>query len=214
MRIVTGQELQDWLEHGTVLEKDSRGPKVVLLQNGLILKIFRIRGQAWLARINPPARRFCHNAAVLHGLDIPAPAILDALWLDQRAGLSACLYDPLPGASLEKMLKNSPQGVPALLPDLATFIVKLHHHGIYFRSLHLGNVLCLPDGHFGLIDFLDLKYKRRPLSNWERKRNLEHMRRYLQRRKLLDFPIEQLIQCYSVAWGKLIASSNSKKRIF
>jgi hypothetical protein len=43
MRIVTANLLQDWLAQGDVLEKDSRGPKVVSLPNGTLLKIFRSR---------------------------------------------------------------------------------------------------------------------------------------------------------------------------
>lgn len=197
MRIVTARELQDWLEHGTVLEKDSRGPKVVLLQNGLILKIFHTRRHPWLARINPPAQRFAQNASTLEKLGIAAPAIAETLWLDRDKGLSACTYQPLPGTSLETLLKEQPTEMGRLIPELATFIFGLHRQGIYFRSLHLGNVLLLPEGGFGLIDFLDLIKKRRRLNDWEAKRNLGHLRRYLQRRKITGFPMDRLIESYS-----------------
>lgn len=197
MRIVTARELQDWLEHGTVLEKDSRGPKVVLLRNGLILKIFHTRRHPWLARITPPAERFAQNAATLEKQGIPAPEIVEALWLDRGKGLSACTYQPLPGTSLETLLREEPTQMDNLIPELATFIFRLHQQGIYFRSLHLGNVLLLPGGGFGLIDFLDLIKKRRRLNDWEAKRNLDHLRRYLQRRKISGFPIDRLIDNYS-----------------
>lgn len=197
MRIVTARELQDWLEHGTVLEKDSRGPKVVMLQNGLILKIFHTRRHPWLARITPPAKRFAQNAATLKRLGIAAPAIVETLWLDQCEGLSACTYQPLPGTSLETLLREQPTEMDNLIPELAAFIFRLHRQGIYFRSLHLGNVLLLPEGGFGLIDFLDLIKKRRRLNDWEAKRNLGHLRRYLQRRKISGFPIDKLIDSYS-----------------
>ena len=93
MRIVTARELQDWLEHGTVLEKDSRGPKVVMLQNGLILKIFHTRRHPWLARITPPAKRFAQNAATLEKLGIAAPAIVerDVLSVDSNAQQDAAI---------------------------------------------------------------------------------------------------------------------------
>lgn len=197
MRIVTARELQDWLEHGTVLEKDSRGPKVLLLQNGTILKIFHTRRHPWFARITPPAKRFTQNAETLEELGIPAPKIVETLWLDQNKGLSACIYEPLPGKSLETLLKEEPTEMDHLIPELAAFIFRLHQQGIYFRSLHLGNVLLLPEGGFGLIDFLDLIKKRRRLNDWEAKRNLGHLRRYLQRRKISRFPIDKLIDSYS-----------------
>lgn len=199
MRIVSGQELQDWLAHGTVLEKDSRGPKVVQLQDGLILKIFHTRRHPWVARLDPSAQRFARNAKTLHDLSIPAPHITESIWLDPAKGLSACLYQPLPGTSLESIFKQCPDTMTQLIPKLASFILELHSKGIYFRSLHLGNILHVSAGKFGLIDFLDLTKKRRPLTTWETKRNLGHLRKYLQRRKLQEFPIEELLQHYNLA---------------
>ena len=58
MRIVTANELQDWLSQGELLEKDSHGPKVVRLPDGSLLKIFRSRRNPLLARLRPDARRF------------------------------------------------------------------------------------------------------------------------------------------------------------
>jgi hypothetical protein len=54
-----------------------------------------------------------------------------------------------------------------LLDSLARFIRHLHRQGVYFRSLHLGNILQLPGGNYGLIDILDLQHKRRPLNSWQ-----------------------------------------------
>ncbi|HZJ92281.1 MAG TPA: toluene tolerance protein, partial [Thiopseudomonas sp.] len=47
--------------------------------------------------------------------------------------------------------------------------------GVYFRSIHLGNVVLTPECELGLIDISDMKIFRRPLSKWQRKRNFEHM---------------------------------------
>lgn len=196
MRIVTAQELESWLASGEVLEKDARGPKVVMLANGLFLKIFHTRRQPWLARLRPAAKRFAYNAERLRQTGIPAPVVVELLWLDRQAGLSACLYHPLPGKSIEQLYRQAPQQAAQLLPSLASFIYKLHRRGIYFRSLHLGNILLLPDGDHGLIDVLDLQYKRRSLNSWLVQRNFQHLRHYLSRRKLTDFPIESLIMHY------------------
>ena len=49
MRIVTAQELENWLMEGKVLEKDARGPKVLALADGSFLKIFYTRRRPfWL----------------------------------------------------------------------------------------------------------------------------------------------------------------------
>jgi hypothetical protein len=196
MRIVTAQELESWLASGTVLEKDSRGPKVLMLSNGQILKIFHTRRHPMLSRLNPPAKKFAQNALVLHELGIPAPQIVESLWIDITDGISASIYQPLPGCSIESIVKETPLQVDELIPQLANFIKVLHQQGVYFRSLHLGNILQLQNGQFGLIDFLDLTKKSRPLSNWEIGRNFKHLERYLTRRKLTSFPCEKLMTAY------------------
>jgi RIO-like serine/threonine protein kinase len=84
----------------------------------------------------------------------------------------------------------------ALLPELAAYILKLHQLGIYFRSLHLGNVLRTPDGGYGLIDFLDIRFKRAPLGRLLVRRNFRHLQSYLQRRKVQGFPWEELLAAY------------------
>ncbi len=196
MRIVTAQELESWLANGKVLEKDGRGPKVVALENGLFLKIFHTRRHPLLARWQPATKRFAQNAERLRQRGIQAPEVLESFWLNRRAGLSACLYRPLPGQSIDQLYCQSPQQVDALLSSLARFIRHLHQRGIYFRSLHLGNILLLPDGQFGLIDILDLQFKRRALNDWLVQRNIQHLRHYLKRRKLTGFPLDELLSHY------------------
>ncbi|WP_312244609.1 toluene tolerance protein [Stutzerimonas nitrititolerans] len=188
MRIVTAQELESWLASGKVLEKDARGPKVVALENSLFLKIFHTRRHPLLARLQPAAQRFQRNTEQLRARHVPAPQVTETFWLDKRCGLSACLYQPLPGQSLEQLYLQDRDSFIALLPAIATFIRQLHNGGIYFRSLHLGNILLLPDSQFGLIDCLDLRLKRGPLGPWLVRRNLAHLEGYLQRRALPDFP--------------------------
>lgn len=199
MRIVATQQLENWLSNGKVLEADARGPKVVALDNGLFLKIFHTRRHPLLARLQPAARRFARNAERLRRLGIAAPETQDLFWLDRPTGLSACIYQPLPGRSIEELYCADPDNVRTMLPELGAFIRRLHQKGIYFRSLHLGNILLLPSGQYGLIDILDLQFKRGPLSGWLVQRNLQHLRHYLARRKLPQFPLDELILCYQRA---------------
>jgi len=196
MRIVTAQELESWLASGKILEKDGRGPKVVALCNGLFLKIFHTRRHPLLARMQPAARRFAKNSEILLALGVAAPRVVELFWIDRDLGISGCLYEPLPGLSLEQIFTHNPSQGIHLLGSMTAFIRQLHRKGIYFRSLHLGNILQLPNGDFGLIDILDLQHKRRPLNNWQIKRNFQHMRHYLKRKQLADFPLEQLLALY------------------
>ncbi len=202
MRIVTANEWQQWLAQGKVLEKDIRGPKVLRLDDGRILKIFRPRRKLWLARLLPQARRFARNAAELAARGFAVPQPDECLWVERARAVCACLYPPLPGESLAQIWERSPAEFAALLPDFAAFIHQLHQRGVYFRSLHLGNVLRLPAGGFGLIDFLDTRFHRGPLGRSLVQRNLQHLQGYLQRNGTRDFPWQQLLDAYQAAAGR------------
>ncbi|WP_312515308.1 phosphotransferase [Stutzerimonas nitrititolerans] len=196
MRIVTAQELESWLVSGKVLEKDTRGPKVVVLENGLFLKIFHTRRHPVLARLWPSASRFQRNTMRLRQIGIAAPDVRDVFWLDASRGLSGCLYTPLPGESIESLHSRSPNEARELLPALAAFVRKLHNQGVYFRSLHLGNILYLGHSNFGLIDVLDMQFKNRPLSRWLVRRNLAHLTKHLHRHEVFGFPLDLLLNHY------------------
>lgn len=199
MRIVTAQELENWLTEGKVLEKDARGPKVLALADGSFLKIFYTRRRAFLARLFPYAARFARNLAMLRDAGFNVPEIIETFWLDKSTGLSGCLYQPLPGVSIESVFRTDPYLIKKHLPGLANFIKSLHKSGIYFRSLHIGNIILLPNGSFGLIDVLDLQNKRAPLGRSLVSRNFGHLRNHLKRKKLEEFPIEELIKLYTNA---------------
>lgn len=199
MRIVTAKEFQDWLSHGKVLEKDSHGAKVIRLADGKLLKIFRSRRLPLLARLHPDAARFEDRAKRLQAAGIHTPIICETCWVDRSKLISACLYEPLAGQPLDRIFHDSPAQFNLLLPQLAAYIHRLHQSGVYFRSLHLGNILRTADSDFGLIDFLDTRFKNRPLGRMLIRRNFQHLRNYLQRRKVDNFPWEELLAAYKVA---------------
>ncbi|VVN85880.1 toluene tolerance protein [Pseudomonas fluorescens] len=199
MRIVTANELQNWLSQGELLEKDSHGPKVVRLASGELLKIFRSRRHPLIARLRPDAQRFAEQGRQLQERGIHTPQILECCWIDRKKAVSACLYQPLDGVALDSLFKGSRAQFDGLLPELAGYILRLHQRGIYFRSLHLGNVLRTPDQDFGLIDFLDIRFKKRPLRSMLVKRNFQHLRNYLQRRNIHNFPWDELLHAYDEA---------------
>lgn len=196
MRIVSANELQNWLSTGEVLERDSHGSKVVRLLDNRFLKIFRSR-HPLLVRWRPEAQRFVRNAERLQALGIATPQMIECAWLDRGRGINACIYYPLEGTPLDCLFKQQRERFDALLPAFAAYIRQLHESGIYFRSLHLGNVLLLPEGGFGLIDFLDLRFKRRPLRQGLVRRNFAHLHNYLKRRKVERFPWDELLSYYS-----------------
>jgi len=171
------QELAALLQDAKTIEADGNGLKVARLEGGDFLKLFRRRRWLSTALWAPPAGRFADNARNLLALGIVAPKVTELLRLPQ--GQSAVRYQPLPGQTLRThwTALNAKQRAEQV-EQFGAFLGLLHEKGVYFRSLHLGNVLHLPDNNFGLIDLSDMFISKRKLSNSKRCRNLKHMLRY------------------------------------
>lgn len=169
----------DWLtlkEQSKVLEKDRRGVKVLQLQNGDILKIFRIRKKLSSAALSPYCHRFCKNAFKLKKLDVPTLSPLKRFTLPAKS-TTAVLYKPLIGETLRQYCDEKGMDIETA-QKLGKFLAELHQKGIYFRSIHFANIIVTPDEQFGLIDIADLKTYRKPLSLFRRLRNFKHLFRY------------------------------------
>ena len=164
-----------------VLEQDANGEKVLRLTNGSLIKLFRrkrlVSSTAWY----PYAQRFADNAEALAQRGIPVPRVID-IWRIPSIKRDAVHYHPLEGVTLRSL--NRPESnidLTALKKRFTDFIIHLHRLGIYFRSLHLGNVILTPAGELGLIDFSDLRIYRASLPIFMRRRNI---------RRMLEMPAE------------------------
>ena len=186
-----------------MIEEDGLGPKVLRLADGSFLKLFRRRRWYTSGSFNPYSERFAANSEQLRNKGIPTPQILDLYRLND--GSSAVHYSPLPGNTLRQVLQGitAPAVRQALVERFGKFMAQLHEQGVYFRSLHLGNVLVLNDGEFGLIDLADMRIYPSSLSLSLRQRNLRHMQRYTEdRRWLFEDHFDALLQGYAVTASK------------
>ena len=175
-----------------VVEEDSLGPKVYRLTDGNFLKLFRRKRLISSALFVPYSDRFWRNALRLKELGIPTLTPLELYVLD-NSSLSAVLYRPLVGRTLKDIYLDEPEAFGKHLQGLIDFIRTLHHRGIYFRSLHLGNIVWTPEGTLGLIDSAGLSVQRRPLSKAKARRNLAHFSRLLDNLGLAEqFPLAAL----------------------
>lgn len=165
-----------------VLEQDSRGLKVLRLADGDMLKLFRVKRLLSSARLLPYSRRFCRNAARLAQYGVPTVSV-KAWYRLPAPGLTAVLYRPLPGRTLRQIAESGCMD-PDLLRQLGSFVAGLHDKGVYFRSLHLGNIVRTPAGELGLIDIADLGIMHWRLSGRRRLRNFRHMCRLEQDREV------------------------------
>ncbi|MDR0528378.1 MAG: toluene tolerance protein [Zoogloeaceae bacterium] len=170
-----------------VLEEDGSGVKVLRLPDQTIVKLFRRKRLLSSALFYPYARRFADNALLLAERGIPCPTVLTLARVPSIVR-DVVRYQPLPGNTLREELArptNVPENARATLTAFGVFVAHLHEKGIYFRSLHLGNVVHTAEGMFGLIDFADLSCRSRPLGVSLRRRNFRHLFRLPKDRALL-----------------------------
>jgi tRNA A-37 threonylcarbamoyl transferase component Bud32 len=166
-----------------VLEADGSGDKVLKLADGRMLKLFRRKRLLSSALFYPYAQRFADNTRALEQRGILCPKIIAVYRIPsiQRDGV---YYSPLEGTTV-RALQNSAEEANVLRAQLGGFIAQLHEKGVYFRSLHFGNVVLTPKGYLGLIDIADLRCQKRALSDSKRLRNFAHLLRYKEDRQWL-----------------------------
>jgi tRNA A-37 threonylcarbamoyl transferase component Bud32 len=158
---------------GQVLEADGFGEKVILLKDGTFLKLFRRKRLISSALWSPYSTRFIKNCQRLKALGILAPTIL-GFYRVSELKRDLVHYRGVPGETLRNLAKQ--ETLPARTENnLKKFVKSLHAQGIFFRSLHAGNIVVSGES-FGLIDVSDMKFHRKALSNSMISRNLKHIR--------------------------------------
>ncbi|WP_019364019.1 lipopolysaccharide kinase InaA family protein [Pseudomonas sp.] len=162
-------------EAAHVIEADQYGDKVLQLTDGSFLKLFRRKRLLTSAAFYPYAQRFADNASQLQRRHIQTPTIIEVY---RVAAIERDIvhYSPLPGQTIRQLFNNDEP--EKLKTELGRFVALLHEQGVYFRSLHLGNIVQTPEYELGLIDIADLRCQSRPLSQRLRLRNFNHLLRY------------------------------------
>lgn len=178
--------LTDFTKDARIIEADGLGPKVLELTDGSYLKLFRSKHWLSSAFFFPYSKRFIKNSEKLTALNILHPQIIQSYRFTN--GDTAVQYLPLPGNSLRSVLMQLDNRLAEreqLVKKTGAFFASLHNKGIYFRSLHLGNVILLPNQELGLIDLADMRFLKSPLNLPRRRRNLKHMQRHPQDKQWL-----------------------------
>lgn len=225
LKNISKAEFESLIQGGKVLEVDWETFKVVMLPNQRILKLFRrkrlISSQIWskhASRFKSNAEKLKHRGFVT--IDVESVFNIPEI---QRQGV---LYKMLEGDTLRDWLAaNDPADSEAKIEKIekfGTFVAELHLKGILFRSLHLGNVLVMPDGEIGIIDIADMSFRSKgALTTKQRIRNFHHMdrvdedrrylassagtkfmARYIEAAKLPDAVNQQLISAFDSIFTK------------
>ena len=197
MQTLTATDYEKLREGGKVIEKDGFGDKVIRLRDGNFLKLFRRKRLFTSDLIRPYSVRFALNARELERRGIPTVEIRSVFKIPSIER-TAVYYRPLAGETLRNWLegRSGPER-EQLARDFGRFIAWLHRSGVYFRSLHLGNVLIMPDGRLGLIDISDMRCRGFSLGSGSRLRNFRHLARYHNDMKLLGDSAAILAESYN-----------------
>ena len=124
------------------------------------IQLFRRKRLLSSAALRPYAQRFHRNSEGLRKRDINTVTV-QQVYRCPSIQRDIVTYNYLEGRMLRDVIK---QANPQLVQRLAAFIAELHRKGVYFRSLHLGNILLLPDGALGLIDIAQISFRGSPLT--------------------------------------------------
>ena len=196
MRKLDQDSFKRMIAGARVISKDQYGDKVLRLPDGPMVKLFRLKRRFSSAVIWPYAKRFERGVRRLRGLGIPTVKVMGTYRVS-ALGRDAVFYVPLEGATLREAL-DDPENKKSLIKSFSAFFATLHERGVYFRAIHFGNVIVLPDGEFGLIDVSELRVSQTSLSVRKRVRNFKPIFRYKEdRTALLDYGLGLFLDSYA-----------------
>lgn len=183
------------ISNSNVLERDGKGIKVVETVNQDIVKLFRLKRIYSSAFFSPYALRFLKNARKLQtkGIETVAVKKIEYCLSEQRHILT---YKKITGQSIKELLTKDGKDTE-LIKKLISFIASLHEKGVYFRSLHAGNIIVSHNGEMALIDIADLKVYPWSLTTNQRIRNWRHFLKYtFEKRVVNSFGLELFFDAY------------------
>jgi tRNA A-37 threonylcarbamoyl transferase component Bud32 len=198
MKTLNESDYNQLINGAKILEVDGDEGKVFLTTDQHILKCFRAKkDRSWASDlIAPHEKRFIKNAGCLIARGFKTITVTELFYFPHQTRY-AVLYPCLPGETVRDRLR---QGDTTVLDRLPDYLAALHKKGVYFRSLHLGNVLCQENNEFALIDIVDVRFQAMSLNPIKRARNFRHVLRYAaDLQSLEDYGINKFINHYCQA---------------
>ena len=175
MQILTDAQLADLVSQSSLLEGEVSKPKVLLDANGYIYKFFYQPDRKLSSRtLFPPFKQFVKNSQILSKRNVQTVSVCETM-IAQDKRFDAIRYQAIEGHDFREHLKQSDHGAISIIVDIMT---ELHHQGVFFRAIHLGNILHQPNGDYALIDISDCWFSFGKLNTFKRARNLAHLMNY------------------------------------
>lgn len=173
MEIISKTEFESLVydREAQILSSNHFGPKVLRTNTQQIIKVFYPSSRFLSNVFFPHAPRFQRSAKRLIAKGILAPEIQELYYCPQNKNY-LLIYPEIPGYNFRELTSTEN---PQQLTQLSFFLADLHHQGIFYRGIHLGNVLATPEHSLALIDIVNVKVKSKALNLKERAKNLAHL---------------------------------------
>ncbi|MGB0992836.1 MAG: hypothetical protein ACPG32_10245 [Akkermansiaceae bacterium] len=176
LETITTKEYDALLASGRSIDVKHGYPKVILHDDGTVTKLWTNRFKLFsTSHFSPYAKRFVDVANKLNEFGIATPEVFQHAQIEGTR-VQLVRYRELPGRSVRDVIHQSPDELD--VPALAQFYYDLHEQGILYRSIHFGNVIVCDAGGFGLIDFTNTYFYRKPISALRRAANVGTPLRY------------------------------------
>ncbi|MBX3708525.1 MAG: hypothetical protein KIT56_01390 [Gammaproteobacteria bacterium] len=175
MDIISSHEFNEICHHKnvkTIKYGYGKQPKVFEKDGNTIIKLFYPKKRLLSSdKYRPYALRFQNNILSLrmHGYDVP-----NVIKTEYCSELKIYLvyYQKIEGEDIRGLANK---GKLEAIQHVADLIADLHQKGIFFRSIHLENLLYKPDGTIALLDITDVRFQSTSLTMYSRYRNLKHL---------------------------------------
>tara|TARA_R110002072_G_scaffold173230_2_gene327842 strand:- start:10569 stop:12176 length:1608 start_codon:yes stop_codon:yes gene_type:complete len=181
---ITNNKFQKIIEKSQVIKKNKHGPKLLLNQEHYI-KIFYKKSGMSSTKFKSYADKFIINSIKLQKLNISTIKPEKVFYIKNHnhpRDPHFITYKSIPGQDLRNIITNNNsiniEDNHDLILRFIEELVTLHQKGVFFRSLHLGNILLEANSkNLALIDIADVRFKKlnKPLGFNKSLRNIKHI---------------------------------------
>ena len=170
-------QFEQLIRGAEVLSGGRRRPDVYLTPDNKVVKLFRQKGLFTSNRLYPYARRFERNTERLRALGFHS-VMVEKSAKCRHLDAYLVVYPLLPGKTIRELGGGHANEQSHALARLPGYLCALHQRGVYYKALHLGQVLVQEDGSFALLDIGSTQFRSKPVSVRNRVGNFFNILRY------------------------------------
>lgn len=208
MKKIYENEFTELVNKSDIIEADSTGIKVLQFKNGNYMKLFMRKRFFSSALFYPYWLRFILHAFILRRLNILTIKRVIEVARVPHIKKTAVIYEQLHGQTIKHLLERDLFD-DILIEKLGKFVAFIQKKGVYFSSLHLGNIIVTPEKEFGLIDFTDLRAVYFPVPLFALKTNMRYF--FQSRQGLKHINNKNKINIFISSYIKNLPKRNRKK---